>query len=59
MPDVSHGRVFLEKLIVVQLVKKFPTFMELEGSLRVHKSPPLVPIPIQMNPVHPVIFCFF
>jgi hypothetical protein len=33
-----QSRVILEKLTVTQLLKKFPAFMELEGSLPVHKS---------------------
>jgi hypothetical protein len=42
----------LEKPPVAQLLKKFPTFMQPEGSLRVHQRPPLVPILSQINPVH-------
>jgi hypothetical protein len=41
------SRVFLEKLIVAQLVKKFQPFMELEGS-----ELPLDPVLSQMKPVH-------
>jgi hypothetical protein len=33
--------------------------MEPEGSYRVHISPPPVPILSQMDPIHPVIPCFF
>jgi hypothetical protein len=33
-------------------VNKFPPFMELEVSLPVQESPPLVPILREMNPVH-------
>jgi hypothetical protein len=43
------SRDLLQKLIVIQLVKKSPTFMEPEGSLL---CPPLVPILSQMHPVH-------
>jgi len=44
----SWGRVLLERLIIVQLVKKFPTYY---GSYRVHKITPIDPILNQMNPV--------
>jgi hypothetical protein len=46
---------FLEKLIVAQLVKEFPAFY----GTRVHKTPALVPVMIQMNPVHKLTPCFF
>jgi len=39
------SRVIFDKLIVTQLVSKFPAFY-------VYKSPPLVPILSHMNPVH-------
>jgi len=39
------SRVLLEKLIVTQLVKKFPPFMEPE-------SPPLALVLSHMHPVH-------
>jgi len=42
----------LEKLTVIQLVKKFLHLMEPEGHYRVHKDLPLVPILIQLNSVH-------
>jgi hypothetical protein len=42
------GRFFLEKLILTQLIKKFPTFLcNLMVHYRVHKSTTLVPIPFQ------------
>lgn len=43
-----------EKLTVTQLVKKFPSFMDSEGSLRVHKIPPPVQILSHMNPFNPL-----
>jgi len=50
----------LEKLRVVQLVKKFPAFY---GTLKihycVHKNPPLDPITSQLNPDHALTPCFF
>jgi len=46
----------LEKLIGSHLVKKFPTFMETEGSLPDSQEP--VPIPGQINPVHTPTFHF-
>jgi len=42
----------LEKQIVAQLIKKFPTFMATRGSLPCQKSSPLVPILNQIHPVH-------
>jgi hypothetical protein len=43
-----------ENVIVTQLVNKFLPFMELDSSYHVHRSLPLEPVLIQMNPVHPV-----
>jgi hypothetical protein len=41
----SWCRILFEKLIVTQLVKKYPAFfMEPEGYYRFQKSPPLNPI---------------
>jgi hypothetical protein len=42
----------LEKLPVVQLLKNFPAFYGTRRFITVHKSPPLVPILSQINPIH-------
>jgi hypothetical protein len=46
-------RIF-EKLIVTQLIKKYPFFVEPEGSLPCSKIPPLDPILSQTNPFRPI-----
>jgi len=38
-------RIVLEKLVVTQLVKKFPTFMQPEGSLECSQEPAPAPYP--------------
>jgi hypothetical protein len=48
LSDYLHGNILLEKLIIAQLVKKFPPFMEPEVSSLCSQEPILS----QMNPVH-------
>jgi hypothetical protein len=45
----SWRRAILEKLILVHLIKKCCAFMDLEGPLLFHKTPPLLLILIQKN----------
>lgn len=47
-----RSRVLLKKPTVFHLTGSLKYFLELEVSLPFHKSPPLVPIPRQMNAVH-------
>jgi hypothetical protein len=55
-----QSEVFLQKLIVTQLVKKFPAFYGNRIFFTVFtKKPPLVPVLSQMNPVQAYILSHF
>jgi len=46
---IQFSRVIPEKLIVAQLAKNFPAFIETKGSLSCSKEPPMVPT---LNPAN-------
>jgi len=51
------SRVLCEKLIVTQIVKKFPALYRTEGSLPCSHGLPLAPLLSQMNPFHTFPSC--
>jgi hypothetical protein len=48
----SKEKVLLEKLVIAELVKKFPAFMEIKGILTFSQKPASVPFLSQLNPVY-------
>lgn len=51
------SRDVFENLIILQLVKKYPTFYGTRSIISVHTSPTLVPILNQINQVHVLWSC--
>lgn len=47
------------KVYLAEVVKKFTSFNKLQGLLRVLNSPPVFPIPSQINPIHILTYLFF
>jgi hypothetical protein len=56
---VEQNILVLEKLIVAQIVKKFPYMLARNPNIRypVYNVPPLVLVLSQMNPVHALPSC--
>jgi hypothetical protein len=55
--EAPWSRVLLKKLIVSQLMEKFPSYYDISKTrYLVYKSPSLVPILNQVNPVHASAF---
>jgi hypothetical protein len=58
--SLTHGaEPFLRSFQLCSYSRTFQHFMEPEGHYRVHKSPPLVTILIQINPVHTTLSYHF
>jgi hypothetical protein len=53
------NRIFLEKLVVVQVQKKYQIFYETKCFYLVHNSPLLDPILSQINSIHTLTPYFF